>query len=112
MDMIPEPEPAPIGDTHPSWCAPGRCEIRLGGLHSSEPIVIKRDRGSCTHLMARLWGNLDRIWVELFLGEHGEGPAATLTVSLDQAEALRLGLGALLQQTVARPIATRRRNTR
>src|SRR5262245_14037774 len=70
---------------HAGWCGAGRCEVSLGGAHSSKPLVVEARGGSTARVAVRLWRYPGgQVWFELAVGDHGLGVRARTDLSLWQ----------------------------
>lgn len=90
--------------THPRWCRTARCEASLGGSHTSDPIIIGRDKTSPARVQLRLWQpptaeSVARI--EFEAGDHVTGQRGRIDLSLEQAQMVNLGLISLLMRAAA-----------
>lgn len=88
--------------THPDWCRLARCEATLGGSHTSDPIIISRDKISPARVQLRLWQpptaeEVARI--EFEAGDHVTGQRGRIDLSLDQASMVNTGLISLIMRS-------------
>ena len=95
--------------THPAWCAPDRCEVGLGGAHSSTPAAIF-DRNGSAVVRVRVWQRpptpdpmgMDRhqppVLVELVAGDTDSGRRCRADLTVPQTMQLESLLGAVIGQ--------------
>lgn len=98
------------GPAHPGWCAPDRCEVGLGGAHSSTPAAIDYDRNGTAVVRARIWQRppwddpfaMDRhqppVLVELTVGDVDSGHRCRADLTVPQTMQLESLLGVLIGQ--------------
>lgn len=93
--------------THPEWCSPGRCEVGLGGAHSSEPRAVDFDPRGDAVVRVRIWRRPEPVGramrprppvtlVELVAGSADSGNRCRSDMTLKQARQLN----ALLTSTL------------
>jgi hypothetical protein len=87
------------GPTHPQWCDPTRCEVGLGGAHSSNPATIDFDPSGPAFCRLRVW----RRWpgptyIELICGNIDNGQRTRCDLTIAQGMQLESLLAAVLGQ--------------
>ncbi len=97
------------GPAHPAWCAPDRCEVGLGGAHSSTPAAVDFDRNGSAVVRLRIWQRPDfrldpmdrhtpEPFVELVAGSTDTGHRCRADLTARHTLQLESLLGALIGQ--------------